>query len=95
MILVMSFEVDSEMLIDSIEERSFLWNLPSDTYKDKPRREKAWTEIGEQLVENNIDQSDKNKAEQETWRLVCTYQRLSNDRRKWRSLEKTLRVYAA
>ena len=51
-ILAMSFEVDSESLIDLIEERSCLWDLTSDTYKDKQKRAKAWTEIGEQLVEN-------------------------------------------
>ena len=62
----MSFEVDSESLIDLIEERSCLWDLTGDTYKDKPKRAKAWIEVGEQLVENYMDQSDKDKAEQET-----------------------------
>ena len=76
----MSFEVDSESLIDLIEERSCLCDLTSDTYKDKQKRAKACTEIGEKLVENYMDQNDKDKAEQETWRLVCTYQQNSNQR---------------
>ena len=71
-ILAMSFEVDSESLIDLIDERSCLWDLTGDTYKDKPKRAKAWIEVGEQLVEHS------------NWYtlLVCTYQRLFDDRRE-------------
>ena len=61
--LAMSFEVDSALLIYLIEERSCLWDLTSDIYKDKQKRTKAWIEIGEQLVENYMDQSDKDKDE--------------------------------
>ena len=65
-ILAMPFEVHSESLIDLIKESGCPWDLTSDTYKDKQERVKAWTEMGERLVENYMDHSDKNKAEQET-----------------------------
>ena len=58
------------------------------SYKDKQKRAKSWTEIGEQLVENYMDKSDKEKTEQEMWRLVCMYQRLFNDRHLRRSSKK-------
>ena len=59
----MANELNTEMLIDLVEERPCLWDLCNDDYKNKQKKAKSWAEIGEQLSENFMDQSEKEKNE--------------------------------
>ena len=57
----MTDQLNYELFIDLIEERVCIWDLFNDDYKDKQKREKAWIEIGEEVIENFRNQSEREK----------------------------------
>lgn len=56
----MAEDLDCELLIDLIEERTCLWDLHSNTFKDKHMKAKAGGEgeIADKMVKNFKQQSD-------------------------------------
>lgn len=57
----MADEVNNELLIDLVEDRPCIWDMFSEDYKNKQKKANAWAEIAQQLSENFMDQSDKEK----------------------------------
>ena len=51
-LIVMADDLNTELFIDLIEERACVWDLLSDSCKDKQKKAKAWSEIALQIFDN-------------------------------------------
>jgi hypothetical protein len=62
-----TYNIDCEMLINEVQKRSLLWNTADENYKDKTKKNTAWSEIALSFIN---DFQEKNESEQ---KVICKY----------------------
>lgn len=56
-------DIAIEMFIEHIKTRPEIWNITSEEYKDKKKRDESWEDICHHLVEEFSDMEEKEKKE--------------------------------
>lgn len=59
--------IDCEMLINEVQKRQLLCDTTDDNYKDKTKKNTAWSEIALSFISNF---QEKNESEQ---KVICKY----------------------